>query len=209
MDNQKISNDIKVKPIEESENGGIYSKNNNAVGGRPPVSKRGDSQSSKKDNRTNSTAQKERTQGARKQSNPVSNKAGKEKDAMGVSKGSDMIQGKKIFLSTEQLEGDDDKVLTTQNRKITREKSNSTNNLNSKNIGGDTVVPAKSKKNKQSASRMKENTSKLSESKKLEKVVSKKDTGKKIINEKSIAYDEQSLLSPPTSNDLFDLNVHN
>jgi hypothetical protein len=32
---------------------------------------------------------------------------------MGVSKGSDMIQGKKIFLSTEQLEGDDDKVLTT------------------------------------------------------------------------------------------------
>jgi hypothetical protein len=37
---------------------------------------------------------------------------------------------------------------------------------------------------------MKENTSKLSESKKLEKVVSKKDTGKKIINEKSIAYDE-------------------
>lgn len=126
---------------------------------------------------------------------------------MGVSKGSDMIQGQKIFSSNELLEGDDDKVSTTQNTKITKEMNNSANNLNSKTIGGDSIVAVKSKKKKQTENRMKENSSKLSESKKLEKVGGKKEIGKKLIKEQSLALDEQGLLPSPNGNDLFELNL--
>lgn len=54
---------------------------------------------------------------------------------------------------------------------------------------------------------MKENSSKLSESKKLEKVGGKKEIGKKLIKEQSLALDEQGLLPSPNGNDLFELNL--